>query len=568
MMSLTDNMAGDVKIRNGGVVILWCLFFFIFEAFIYTDVRSEVARFAGAPGQAADREAWEEGFVFMPSLSFLIDAGIYSGNDLSHTMLTNRTFSLDILRYNNIVLSMFVDEERTYRETEESNLDPWIIHYNMDYGNIRWEFKDGASISYFVDHQCNNIMNREDIGPRELRYYGMGFKWESPGMRPGHKNDGVVFNKASSFSFLSKLDYMFLISYCLANGYTERFRYDMLIRGGLRYDALRIYNLIPYIEGAATAIIDEDYGRARFDRSFETGIRAHLSSGDLTPFIGYIHKKDAEIYNGTTLRGWLMGLRFESMLYDYSTQEEKEIEPVAAAFIPEIHLLVQYSKFLFNDDLNFSHRLDVRADLVRIDDIFIFADNGLLHNSPGRGGLWPYYLDTRTGGGMGYLLNKHNLIFESFYEYVRFDDGNHSRGYRQRFQTAGLRIMSRNMKPGYINYGIDFSKDWGVEWLNRVGWILSASSVIRDLNYPYSSRFLARAQWDILRYGIIIPYLALQAAGFEGDGSLWEYSAESGARIYDRLPLLLFFQYYYRTEEDINNNLYRHQFMFGIRAEV
>lgn len=153
--------------------IFRCCFFFITIQFIFFGrpafsgeipvLNNDINNRAEAPVSG------DTGLIFFSEVSVLADTGSYSANSLSYTMFTSRAFSFDIIRYNKFVFSFSVDEERTFRATKTSRLDPWLIHYNMDYGSLRWEFKSGT-LSYFIDHQCSNIINQLDIGPRELRY--------------------------------------------------------------------------------------------------------------------------------------------------------------------------------------------------------------------------------------------------------------------------------------------------------------------------------------------------------------------------------------------------------------
>jgi hypothetical protein len=276
----------------------------------------------------------------------------------------------------------------------------------------------------------------------------------------------------------------------------------------------------------------------------EAGLRVRLEKADITPFVGYTYKNDAETYNGPSLDAFLAGFRMEAMLYDCKSKAETETAVYNGKldFFPDIHFFCQYAKYLFNDDINFNHILLVEADLLRIEQLFLFINTGLFHNSPGRGGMWPYFMDTTYGGGVGYLFEDSDIVLETYYKYRSFDDGNHYRGYRQIYQAAGLEIKSRNMDTGYINHGIDFTENKKIRWLNRFGWAVSGGRILKDQNYPYDMDLSLRLQW--------------------------EYCSETGVRLNDEPPFIIFFQYFYRTHEDLDNNLYRNQYIFGVRIEI
>jgi hypothetical protein len=124
------------------------------------------------------------------------------------------------------------------------------------------------------------------------------------------------------------------------------------------------------------------------------------------------------------------------------------------------------------------------------------------------------------------------------------------------------------MDTGYINHGIDFTENKKIRWLNRFGWAVSGGRILKDQNYPYDMDLSLRLQWDILKYHITVPYTALQAKTLHGEKSMWEYCSETGVRLNDEPPFIIFFQYFYRTHEDLDNNLYRNQYIFGVRIEI
>ncbi len=544
---------------------------FLIQLFIFSrpasgeDLPSQDGSQKTVPGLYGERN--DAGLVFFSEVALLYDTGFYSSNILSHTMITNRTFNIDVLRYNNYVLALFVDEERSYRAQASGKFTPLMIHYNMYYADIRREYRSGA-FSYFIDHQCTNIVNQYEIGPRELRYYGVGFKWETHGMRVGHKNDNIVFSRPGRAVFLNNLEYTALVSQCLANGYKKRFKNNMFIRGAFRYDAFRVYNIIPYLECDATAIVDERYQRVRFNRSAETGLRIHFQGADFTPFFGYVYKNDAEIYNGPKLDAYLAGFRLEALLYSYEPQAEKTGEAGNFEILPEIRFLCQYAKQLFNEDLNYNHKINFEADVVKAGSLYLYFSAGLLHNSPGNGGLWPYYLDTTTGGGFWYLLENANIIIKPYYNYRSFDDGNHYRGYMERYHIAGMVIESRNMQLGHVNHGIEPGETKDMRWLNRLGWSVSGGRVVRDLNYPYTWDLSLRLQYEIMILHGNVPYLSLQIGSLRGEKSVWEYTTEAGTHFYKAPALFVFFQHIYRTREELDNNLYRNMYLFGVRVEL
>ena len=509
-------------------------------------------------GAASDR------LLFLPEVAVLLDGGKYFSNDFNYSAVSHRALTFDILRYNNFVMATYINEETRYRDSFGVKYDPWIAHYDMDFFSLRYEFKYG-SLSYFLDHLCSNKINEGDIGLRELRWYGTGIRFESNGIRPGHKDNGIAFKRSDAFSFLNNFNCMLSVVYCLSNGYNKRFIYDLFVIGLLRYDIVRLYNFVPYIEGSFRAITDEDYSRVRYDRAIEGGIRINYHNIDITPYFAYAYKNDVEIYNDPGMDYYVAGLRVESVLCDYYNPENsgKDSHPV----LPEIHFLGQYAKYIVNKYMNVNHKFNIDIDLLKFDNFSVFVNNSLRHDSAGQGGLFPRFMEVYAEGGIAYRFNGADILVEPNYRYDRLDDGNQFRGYRQRSETAGLRLRNLKMRTGYVNDGISF-KDHGFEWLNKFGWQISGNKIIRDRYYPYDWDLSVKGQWDIFRKNLFIPYLAVQTRYLRGDESVWEYSAVTGARVYDSPQVEFFHEYVYRTESDPDNGLVRHQSMFGLCIEL
>jgi hypothetical protein len=217
--------------------------------------------------------------------------------------------------------------------------------------------------------------------------------------------------------------------------------------------------------------------------------------------------------------------------------------------------------------MNVNHKFNIDIDLVKINNISVFVNNGLRHDSTGQGGLFPRFMEVYAEGGIAYRFNGADILVEPNYRYDRLDDGNQFRGYRQRFETAGLRLRNLKMKTGYLNDGISF-QDHGFQWLNKSGWQISVDKIIRDRNYPYDWDLSVKGQWDIFRKYLFIPYVAVQARYLRGEESVWECSADTGFRLYDYPQVEIFNEYVYRTESDPDNGLVRHQSMVGLRIEL
>ena len=177
-------------------------------------------------------------------------------------------------------------------------------------------------------------------------------------------------------------------------------------------------------------------------------------------------------------------------------------------------------------------------------------------------------MDNSTESGLTYLLNSYDILIEPFYHYSRLDDGNHHRGYRQRYHLAGLRIKSRNMKTGYIDHGIDFNESGSIKWLNRFGWMISAGRTVREKNHEFNWDSSIKVRWDIMLYKMNVPYMAFQTRLLRGEERSWEFCPEIGIRLNHDPAIIFFNKYSYRAHKDMVNGMDHHQFLIGLRFEI
>ena len=155
---------------------------------------------------AVDSRENSDEWSFLPSAVLLVDGEFYAENDAGYTMILHRVISVDVLRYRSIVFSFSVDEGIRYKDSDSNYLYPYLIHNQMDFVNLRWELPQG-SLSWFIDHSCNNNINEDVTGSMRVRWYGTGLRWETHGMRLGHRNNGITFEKTEHFEILNNINY-------------------------------------------------------------------------------------------------------------------------------------------------------------------------------------------------------------------------------------------------------------------------------------------------------------------------------------------------------------------------
>ena len=496
-------------------------------------------------------------WAFLPSGILLIDGEFYAENDAGYTMILHRVIGFDILRYRHVVLSFSVDEAIRYKDTPSNYFYPYLIHNQMDFVNIRWELPQG-SLSWFIDHACNNNINQDVVGSMRVRWYGTGMRWETHGMRTGHKSGNIAPGTSEGFEVLNSINYGISAAKSLSTRYHN---YTMIVRGALRYDPLRYYVLIPYLEGSFVALVED---RVKIDRTLEAGMRIHLPNMDIAPYVSYKRLHNIDLENRDALDFYLVGIRMEALLGGDRGQERETAMPL----LPAVHFSGSYGHFVVDEYLYFNSDIFIEADLIRIRSLSVFLNSRLSHNSSSKSkGLYPRYLQYTTESGISYRLPILRILIEPFYRYGRFDEGNYNRGYNEQYQLIGMRL-ERGMKIGYINSGIDFHGGRDFEWLNGINWLISAGRVVRESSYGYDWEFQLQLRWDILRYWVIVPYLSGGVVFIRDESSVWEYAAETGLRMHFNLELMLFYQYKQRSEPDIPNGIDGRYHLVGVRVQI
>jgi hypothetical protein len=496
-------------------------------------------------------------FILFPHVGVQVDGRVFSDNDTGYKMETHRIIDLDIFRRNNIVLSLFMNEFLIFNN-DSGDIHPQSINYEMEYGNLRWENNYGI-LSLFADHNCTNIINENQTTDRQIRWYGVGIRWESYGMRPGQKN--INLHKSGQSEILNNFHYRLSISRSI---HTKVLNYNYIFTGNLRYDVLNLYFFTPYIECSITSLIDD---RGRFNRYLESGLRMHFEKGDITPFAGFNHKHDTDYLESNAADLYFIGLRMETLLGNEA--DVKNGRSKDKSLFPDFHFRGSYGKFVNDDNLNYNTDVFIGLDFLSAYKVSPFINNTLVHNSQkAAAGMFPRYISNNIEAGISFRLDFIDALVEPYYCYSRSDEGNFYKGYTERFSTAGLRILSRNMKTGYANSGIDFNDESSFKQINTVDWSASAVRVFNAYYYNYSWIYDIQLRWNIFRYDKSIPYLSAGACCLTDKKSDEVYNVESGVRIQGGLQWIFFYRFEYRTAVDPGNGIYRNFNLFGIRFEI
>ena len=511
---------------------------------------------ASGPGDDAG-PAPVSGFHFLPAAGLLAEGAAYSGSDAGFTGLHRKTLDLHVVNYGRFDCTFLLTEDTLTTDRYSTRYYPYRIKYIMDYFYLSWRMA-GTTLGVMMDHICYNVIDKTgDTDPEQLRWYGVGIKWESLGMKTGMKDHASLFGALGSFTVLNRLHHML---YAGASLHTERFRYEYIVRGILRYDAPVLAGLVPYLEGSFQVLADD---RLRADRSVETGARFRLAGVHITPFLNWSYRHDALLYEGSSDSAWLFGLRMESLLGNVEPPGDAG-ERHGAASWPELHFSGGYGRHADSGRLGFLTELGVSLDLVRVKKAALFLSSDLIHSSKAQGNaLYPRYLEYAFQAGADcFILD--DIFAGMLYELGRRHDGNDYRGVTERYHLAGMMIASRGMRRGSADHASGPGPD---VFLNRLEWRIFAGRVFDGSHYPYDWDLRAAARWDMARLFGAVPYVSPDFRLLTGREEGREYGLESGLRFSAGIALMLYHRYERIVDIEVAGGAAEKHHLVGFRVE-
>lgn len=506
----------------------------------------------------AGTRASGDGLRVLPRASLSVGGEWYLENDARYDYAVKRTLDLDLVRYRHFLLTMNVNEIITRRDQGDLHRPPGLIRYEMDYANLAWMFSPGM-LSLYFDHICDNAINRNDTLPLQLRWYGAGLRWETYGMRPGHKDSGI--SRGGLFEWIGSLNYRLSASRKLSN---RSFDYNFLFIAQARYDLLRFHFLVPYLEGTLYGIVDD---RLRVNRGYEGGFRILLENVDIIPSFSYRYKYDIDVYHGGNAGFYFFGLRAETLLGGMEKGSVvKSGDDEAPSLFPGIHFSAGYGKFFVNKRLNYNTDILVDADVITVGGFTPFVKSRLVHNSlVENAGMFPRYMQGTFESGVSYGLPLLRSILEPFYRFRRYDESNFSNGFSESFHGAGLRLVSPAMKTGRSGAGLSGDGGAGLQGVNRLSWSLSSQRLFHEEYYRYRWEHEAALRWDIFRVKNTVSYMAGTAVLSTGERRLMDLTGEVGTRFSFPVEVTLYYQFRHLSAEDRGNGLYRRHHLLGLR---
>jgi hypothetical protein len=512
---------------------------------------------------AADGSIVTDDIIILPSAGLSLQGGYFFNNDPGYQAIVNKTIDILLVKYRRINASFLVSEDTIFCDNGGREFYPYKIKYTMDYINLSWDF--GYSyLGVVIDHICYNLIDQmRETKPYELRWYGIGVKWESYGMKLGKKNSGMVSPDGIFSSFPVSLNFMFYFGRSL---YTEQFNYNYISRGAMRLDFLMFCPIVPYLEVSAQALIDK---MVRVDPSAEAGVRIRCGSADIIPYVRYQYKHDSELYGDPVRSYWTAGIGFETLLGEgqWGTSENIVRNRLSMDFM-EMHLKGAYTKFYGSGYNGYRSDIDLFIDIVRIHDFSVICNNRMYHDSKAdANALFPRYITYTFQGGVEYRLQSF-WVLQGIYQHERRHDGNTYRGHEENYHLAGVSVKTIGLKPGYCNVRISDRNVRNIRTVNTLDAAVGAGRIVDDLNYPYRWDLRGQMRWDIYQVWNAVHYLGADMRLLLGEFDEREYGVETGFRFLFGITATLYYRYEKQVDIDFVGGAEEFHHMIGMRIEI
>jgi hypothetical protein len=493
------------------------------------------------------------GWIIMPRVGVGVEYGGFLRNDGDFTSLLRRRVEMDALQYGPHIFYLEFDEETAWGTSVDSHGFNRMRHF-IYLGGYRYDLGDHYAGLYFY-HRCHNPFRTADFQTYAFRsrenLYLVGLEFLTKTMRLGMKDRGIAFEGAAPFEFLGRFHYWLNADRVVSRDKSDL---DWLLRARVRLDLFRFYWLIPYLEGGVEAHLGDS---SRLSPSGEAGLRCRIRDRvDFTPFIQGGRLQEVlvgadEVTTFRTSRNYVFGgARLEFLLDQEALRAGAEHG--GWQFMPEVHGALNYAMFLKSRHFRGQGKMELNFEALRRGPwtAFLYTD---LRFDTRKEDFKPDKVIYRLDYGLTYAWDFY--FAEAFVAHARRLDSHKFRGTSERSNEAGLRLGTKGMKPGHLNYGIAFDGP-AFAWLHRFNAQMSASHFFDNHDWQYLWRVNGQARWDALRWRFLVPYVAGEInwlAGGGGTGDALEYAVEPGLRFHGVFDVAL----YYRLQRRENVTFFR-----------
>lgn len=499
--------------------------------------------------EAADSGSEEQertGLQIAPRLGLAIEYGGFLLEDGDYTSRLRRRLEVDALQYGKHIIYLEFNED-TFFGTPKEKWEFNLMRYRLHLGGYRYDLGD-YYLGVFLYHKCNNPFLTKNfdsyIGRNRENLYFASAEFLSKGMRLGMKNRGIKFDSQKPFEFLGRWNFETSVNKAVSKQYSD---VNWLLRALVRYDILRYYRLIPYIEGGGEILVRSSW---RFSPVVEWGVRYHIRNMDITPFFQWGKDQDFQVVRSQFARPVAQefiygGARMEFLL------DADQLVPAPSErglqFFPEVHGAAAYAIFAGSRFSKGYGNLEFDFYPLRWEPWTLFAYFDLRFDSR-KEDFKPEQVFYR--GQYGLTYDWQGYFIEGVVEQTRRLDANFYKDTTESSNLAGLRLGSRGIKLGHYNDGISFTGN-RFQWVNNWNAQVSLGHYFSNHDWQYLWNLAAQIRWDVCRLYRMIPYLQGEANWRSGGGSTpdaTEYAMESGLRFHGVLDLALYYRFQHRED--------------------
>jgi hypothetical protein len=470
----------------------------------------------------------------LPGARLKYDAARYFHNTMGFTAETTGSIDIDFARFRRFSFSFLMRERNIYGGRGLSWYTPWTIQYiPVEMAHIKWDSGYGY-LGFIVDHECYNAINRDVPELKRYRWYGVALKWQSYGIDPD------AHNYPREFSFIGKPEYALYIGRRLK---TVAYPYKYMVQWDLRYDIMRLLNIVPYIKTSGSLIIDS---RARVNRSFEIGSLCLFDPVIVSPYFRYSYRHDIDRYEGTAAHFWTIGTSAETKITGIVPTNEsghdQGTRPVFAVF-PEMHFTGSYGRHYRNRIIGNDAYSDISLTVLSFSYVSAYIENELNHNSPHpRYYMFPKYIDYSNKAGLSSCPISDIAVVSVEYSFNQKHIGDYTNIYPEKHHAAEFRIespgMHRNTKYTYIK---KISSSDGL--IKDLQWGLDIQRNFNVKNYPYTWQIHGALEWDIFSFAGLVPYISPDITFLRGTRKDMNWSVETGIHFCREITTSLFCRY-------------------------
>lgn len=462
-----------------------------------------------------------------------------------------------LISYNKYALSMFVQEDIYTSHRYNFEFYPYRISYYMDYAYLSYSLTH-SRIGIVFDHICYNTIDKEISSiSDELRWYGIGIKWQSNGMRTGYRSKLSNIN-LDIFS-VHNIHYSFYVGYPFLSKVPE---YSFISRFQLRYDIPLFPLFIPYIETYIQAL-GYPNGSFNFDHTYEIGAHIPISYVSIIPYsyFGTIHDR---ILPGLKHSQWGIGLKLESLLEHQWLESIDTYLHDSNRQTIHMHVMAGYAKNVNSGFYNFTTDFGISLQTFTYNDNHLFFSSFLNHSSRSEStALYPRFINILfTMGYVHEVFTSHYISCS--YQHFRRHDGNEYRGQSEYYHSYEI-ILQNYILHKPINLFNTYVHDSSSK---KIEYSFGIEHITGKHNYPYFfiiKPYLLYYLTTTLSYN---PYVAVEYIWYIGKANNYEYSFEYGIVFTATTPIVAYYAFKRDIDIDIIDGAMDHYHIIGIKIKI